>query len=74
VAVDVSLRSAISCLMANSLALRAKTGVGGTFCWVTGMVETRVLCLCVGQPLQNVQVGCIYSKFFLLYLVVRQPQ
>ena len=28
VAVDVSLRSAISCPMAASLALRAKTGVG----------------------------------------------
>lgn len=24
---------------------------GGDFCWVTGMVETRVLCLCVGHPL-----------------------
>ena len=25
--------------------------LGGSFCWVTGMVETRVLCLCVGHPL-----------------------
>ena len=50
VAIDISLRSAISCTMAASLALRVKTG-RGDYCWVAGMVETRVLCLCVGHSL-----------------------